>query len=90
VLTSYLRRNLKADVFRPLLKCRIDGMYKSRCSLTKAVKLLSVEKGRVVLFIFFIFTSQVFKVHTKVFMRGDAINKHLSVGFWDLVRIRSL
>jgi len=39
---------------------------------------------------YFIFTSQVFKVQTKVFMRGDAINKHLSVGFWDLVRIRSL
>ena len=77
-------------MFRPLLKCRIDGMYESRCSLTKAVKLLSVEKGQGVLFIFFIFTSQVFKVHTKVFMRGDAINKHLSVGFWDLVGVRSI
>ena len=39
---------------------------------------------------YFIFTSQVFKVQTKVFMRGDAINKHLSVGFWDLVGVRSL
>jgi len=31
-----------------------------------------------------------FKVQTKMFMTGNAINKHLSVGFWDFTRSRSL
>jgi len=55
----------------------------------EVVKLLSVEKDRGVLFIIDL-SSQVFKVQTKVFMRGNAVNKHLSVGFWDLVGVRSL
>ena len=55
----------------------------------EVVKLLSVEKDRGVLFIIDL-SSQVFKVQTKVFMRGNAVNKHLSVGFWDLVGVRGL
>jgi len=50
------------------------------------MKLLSAEKDRGD---FRILTKSC-KVQTKVFMRGDAINKHLSVGFWDLTRSRSL
>ena len=51
--------------------------------LRDTMNLLSAEKDRS----FYVSNQVLLSPDKKMFMRGDAVNKHLSVGFRDLTRI---